>query len=282
MTRCFFVSDLHGKQERFRKLFEEVSKEPPRAVFIGGDMLPHVSRLGTPDDFLEGFFLGQLAALKEALGERFPRFFVILGNDDGAWGEEILEQATSEGMLFYAHGKKERLDRWVVYGYSYVPPTPFLKKDWEKYDVSRHVDPGCVPPTEGWRSKKVSHDEIEFSTIKQDLEELAAADDLSNAVFLFHAPPHGTVLDRAPLDGIKVDHIPMDVHVGSIAIRRFIERRAPLLTMHGHVHESPRLTGSWIDKLGHTVIISAAHDGPELALVKFDLEDPASAVRELL
>lgn len=40
-------------------------------------------------------------------------------------------------------------------------------------------------------------------------------------------------------------YAPMDVHVGSIALRRFIEARQPLLTLHGHVHESARLTGSW-------------------------------------
>jgi len=31
-----------------------------------------------------------------------------------------------------------------------VPPTPFLLKDWEKYDVSAYVDPGCVSPEEGY------------------------------------------------------------------------------------------------------------------------------------
>ncbi len=42
-----------------------------------------------------------------------------------------------------------------------------------------------------------------------------------------------------------VDHVPLDVHVGSIAIRRFIEARQPLAALHGHVHESARLTGAW-------------------------------------
>ena len=79
-----------------------------------------------------------------------------------------------------------------------------------------------------------------------------------------------------------VEHVPLDVHVGSIAIRRFIEERQPLVTLHGHVHESARLTGAWRDRIGRTHVFSAAHDGPELALVRFDLEDPASATRELI
>ena len=78
-----------------------------------------------------------------------------------------------------------------------------------------------------------------------------------------------------------MDHAPLDVHVGSIAIRRFIEARQPLLTLHGHVHESARLTGAWRDRLGRTHCLSAAHDGAELALVRFDLESPGQATRAL-
>jgi Icc-related predicted phosphoesterase len=74
----------------------------------------------------------------------------------------------------------------------------------------------------------------------------------------------------------------MDVHVGSIAIRRFIEDRQPLVTLHGHVHDSARLTGSWKDRLGRTFMFSAAHHGTELALVSFDLESLEDAQKELL
>jgi len=84
------------------------------------------------------------------------------------------------------------------------------------------------------------------------------------------------------LDGRVVDGVPLDVHVGSIAIQRFITERQPLLTLHGHIHESARLTGSWRDRIGRTHMFSAAHDGPELALVRFDLNDLENATRELI
>jgi hypothetical protein len=48
------------------------------------------------------------------------------------------------------------------------------------------------------------------------------------------------------------------------------------------VHEAARLTGQWRTRLGPTHCFSAAHDGPELALVRFDPEDPEAATRELL
>ena len=105
---------------------------------------------------------------------------------------------------------------------------------------------------------------------------------MDRSIFLFHSPPYDTPLDRAALDGKFVDHAPLDVHVGSIAIRRFIEQRQPRLTMHGHVHESARITGEWITKIGRTVCVSAAHDGPELALVHLDLKNPENSTRELL
>ena len=282
MTSCFFVSDLHGKRSRCRALFEAIARERPRAVFVGGDILPHFGARGPAEDFLGEYFLPELARLRGELGAEYPRVFVILGNDDGRHGERALEEASRSGIVSYVHGRKEAFGRWTVYGYSYVPPTPFRLKDWERYDVSRHVDPGCVPPGEGALTSPVPPDELEYATIKDDLEALAGADDLGAAVFLFHAPPHESGLDRAALDGMKIDHVPLDVHVGSIAIRRFIERRAPLLTLHGHVHESARITGTWRARIGDTLALSAAHDGPELALVRFDLENPELAGRDLL
>jgi uncharacterized protein len=105
---------------------------------------------------------------------------------------------------------------------------------------------------------------------------------VDDAILLLHTPPADTPLDRAALDGKSVDYVPLDVHVGSIAVRRFIETKQPLLTLHGHVHESTRLTGEWKTQMGRTVCINAAHDGPELALVRFDPHEPAQASRELL
>jgi Icc-related predicted phosphoesterase len=78
-----------------------------------------------------------------------------------------------------------------------------------------------------------------------------------------------------------VDHVALDVHIGSMAIERFIRRRQPLLTLHGHVHESARLTGAWSQTIGRTHCLSAAHDGPELAIVRFDPADPAAVTRTL-
>ena len=135
---------------------------------------------------------------------------------------------------------------------------------------------------EGSRSVEVAPNVVKYSTIKEDLNRLTGDNSMAKAIFLFHTPPHDTGLDRAALDDKKIDGVPLDLHVGSIAVRRFIESRQPLLTLHGHIHESPRLTGTWKDRLGRTHMFTAAHDGPELALVRFDLDDLDNAKRELL
>ncbi len=69
-------------------------------------------------------------------------------------------------------------------------------------------------------------------------------------------------------------------HFGFL-LRRFLVVRAPKISLHGHVHEAPRLSGTWRMRIGLTFAFSAAHDGPELALVRFDPDDPAAATREL-
>ncbi len=287
MDECFFVSDLHGDAARYRRLFERIVAEAPAGVFLGGDLLPAALAPARGPDGAQAEFIAEVlepgfAAVRAALGGRAPRVFLIPGNDDGRAEEEALVAAAGRGLWEYAHGRRLDFGRHVVLGYACVPPTPFRLKDWERYDVSRFVDPGCVSPEEGVRTVAVDEREARWGTIQGDLEALAGDADLTDAVCLFHSPPYDTPLDRAALDGRSVEHVPLDVHVGSIAIRRFLERRQPSLSLHGHVHESVRLTGEWRTRLGRTHCLSAAHDGPELALVRVDPARPDGATRELL
>jgi hypothetical protein len=124
--------------------------------------------------------------------------------------------------------------------------------------------------------------DIAYATILDDLKQLTGNEPLGKSAFLFHSPPYRTFLDRAAMDDMMVDHVPMDVNVGSIAIMRFIEEKQPWLTMHGHIHESSLITGHWRQTFGRTHSFSAAWDGPELALVDFDLEDPSKGRRRII
>jgi uncharacterized protein len=285
MNPWFFVSDLHGYLSRYKKLFNIISIDKPEVVLLGGDLLP--SGIGNDKDasdynFIQSVLYDGFKALKRNLSSDYPNVFLILGNDDPQEKEQELVEGEALGLWRNIHMRMVECGDFSVYGYACVPPTPFLLKDWERYDVSRFVDLGCISPEEGWRSVPISANVIKHSTIQSDLDLLTDDVDLSKAIFLFHAPPHHSALDRVALDGKTIDNIPLDTHIGSIAIRRFIEKRQPLVTLHGHVHESTRLTGSWREEIGRTWSYSSAHDGAELALVRFDPTKPDVATRSLI
>jgi Icc-related predicted phosphoesterase len=287
LVTSFFATDLHGQTRRYEKLLANIVGERPAVVFLGGELLPASSFSRTQlctaeDDFVSSYLIPLFMKTRDTLGEDYPTIFLILGNDDPRHEEKRFTVGESLGLWQHIHQRKVLLGTVPIYGFACVPPTPFLLKDWERYDVSRHVPSGCVSPEEGYRSVPVEPHEIRWGTIQQDLAVLVGEDSLDHAVFLFHTPPYDTPLDRAALDGKTYEHVALDVHVGSIAVRRFIEDRQPLLTLHGHIHESARLTGLWKIRIGRTTCINGAHDGPELALVRFDLESPGDATRNLL
>ena len=282
MPLYFFSSDLHGHPDRYQKLYKEILKKKPQAVLLGGDLLPHGFGIKSDfDNFFHDFVLPLFLKLKKEMGTEYPAVFLILGNDDPRINEEDFIKAQTTGVWIYIHEKKHQFNGFTIYGYAYVPPTPFRLKDWERYDVSRYVDPGCIHPTEGIFTVEPEGD-IEYQTIQSDLENLTAGEDLSKAIMLFHSPPYNTALDRAALDGKKIDHVPLDVHVGSIAIKRIIEERNPMITLHGHIHESSRITGQWHEYIGNTLSVNAAWEGPELSLVSFDPEHPETIKRILV
>lgn len=286
MPRCLFASDLHGRTDRYETLLAEVRTRPPAAVFLGGDLLPHGLRPvraaeAECADFLGDYLAPRLRALRADLGGAYPRVFVILGNDDPRSAEAMVQALAEEGLWEYVHERRATLEGWDIFGYACVPPTPFQLKDWERYDVSRYVDPGCVAPEDGRRTVPVPESELRYATIADDLARLTGDGPLDRAILLLHTPPYRTALDRAALDGRVIDHVPVDVHVGSIAVRRLIETRRPEVVLCGHIHEAPRLTGTWCDRVGATPCLTAAHDGPELALVEFDPAEPGAATRTL-
>lgn len=283
----FFVSDLHGKESRYEKLFSAILSEKPGLVLIGGDILPsgmlkNILQNTEYFDFIMSYIKPGLEEIKKNLKDDYPFIGVILGNDDPRSEEQSLIELEKEALLHYIHFKNIQYNDFILCGYSYVPPTPFRLKDWERYDVSRYVDPGCSAPNEGLRTVDVSDYEAEYSTIMKDIALLTENLNLEKTIMLFHSPPYNSYLDRAALDGMKVEHVPLDVHVGSIAIQRFIEEKQPFITLHGHIHESSSITGHWRQNFGKTKSFSAAYNGDELALIKIDLENPENVVRILI
>src|SRR5205823_5656076 len=67
--------------------------------------------------------------------------------------------------------------------------------------------------------------------------------DPRRTILLTHCPPHDSGLDTAPLLDRKMRPIAsagdlLRGPVGSTGVREAIERLRPLLSLHGHIHES--------------------------------------------
>jgi len=258
-------------------LIDVISNEKPDGVFIGGDILPHGGDHAT---FIEDHLLAPIRRLRE--NGISSRIFLIPGNDDPGMSMDIMNRPTDPSRVECISERTVEFSDLFVTGYPYVPPTPFRLKDWERYDVSRYTDPGCIPPEEGIFTIEVDRRSILYKTISADLSLMSETSPPDRTIYLFHSPPHNTNLDRADIDNVLIDGVSPDVHVGSIAIRKFIECHQPLLTLHGHIHESRTLTGEWRDQIGRTRLFSAANDGNGLALVRFDTDDLDSATIEII
>jgi Icc-related predicted phosphoesterase len=83
---------------------------------------------------------------------------------------------------------------------------------------------------------------------------------MDRCIFNLHVPPYDSSLDTAAaltddLEVVMSGSAPKMIAVGSTAVREAIEHYQPLLSLHGHVHESPGATN-----LGRTLCINPGSD----------------------
>jgi len=171
------------------------------------------------------------------------------------------------------HRRLWERDGLAFLGYASTPATPHWVKDFERLDVAG--DP--IPAFDGvtWDARQGRAREVNLArhfghraTIADELERAPHAPD--PWILVAHAPPHAGRLDRLP--GIADP-------IGSRAVRRFIESRQPLLSLHGHIHESPKVTGSFVDRIGRTLCINPGQSHTRLYAVLFDTQRPAETLR---
>lgn len=275
MTTLLFATDPHGNTAAYEALLERARALDVDAIVLGGDLtpLPHGGgdRVRKQLAFVREWLAGWLRRVRD--GQR-ARVFAILGNDDWACCVPHLERLAAEGLVVPLHGLAVPLDerRWIA-GYSCVPVTPFSMSDWDRFDA-----PGWAPPRP---PKNVVLSEVrgedgvlraarleelaDRPTIEADLAALAGASDPARTVYVAHSPPWNTALDL--MHG--------RTHIGSRALRAFVERHQPPLTLHGHVHESPTLTGKLEERLGATLCVNPGASRQRLRAVHLDLDDLA-------
>jgi len=164
----------------------------------------------------------------------------------------------------------------------YVPPTPFKMKDWEKCDCTDRPGLDDSVRANGARTEtgaeKAYRLEPSHGTMEEDLSTLSEhleSPPLEGKPFLLvtHAPPMNTALDCLG-DGR---------HVGSLAVRRFIERWGATgrlgASFHGHIHESPWVSGRVSDRIGGVPSFNAGQQPTVLRGLLFQSEDVGRTVK---
>jgi Icc-related predicted phosphoesterase len=302
--KILYTADLHGNEEQFQKLANYSKKESSDAVIIGGDIAPKNfstdNHIKEQRDFLEKklpYFLDPISAKS--------RLFLIMGNDDYSCNLDVLKKQEKIGLFELIHNKRRKIGKSItknllnpimgkkmgkldLVGYNFVSITRFSLKDWEKYDLSdvpekyvrdyeelkkEYILHGIKSTKQGLREFNFPDRVEETDSIQKDLFTDFFTKNVKNTVYVIHCPPYGTKLDKT-LRG----------SVGSIAVRQFIEKYEPYLTLHGHVHETVKLTGRYTEEIGKTVCISAGNSDrtKELAVIVFDLYNPREAERKII
>lgn len=164
-----------------------------------------------------------LSLAEERLRDRAVRMIVTPGNDDELVVDEVLREAP---FITAPEGTVTTIDRYQMLSVGWSNPTP--------WDTPREC----------------SEDELtqKIGSLARQIE------DMSTAIFNIHVPPFGTGLDEAP----ELDQDLRPVRggavmkgVGSTAVRDAILEYQPLLSLHGHIHES-----RGVQKLGRTTCIN--------------------------
>jgi Icc-related predicted phosphoesterase len=278
--KIVYASDVHGRTSQYEELLELAAGESAGGIVLGGDLLPPPRGLSSPAARTDAasrqraYLAGELMPRLDHAKRGGREVLLLLGNYDlGAISAEFEELCAAHG--FHSLHQSIREAGGVVFaGLSWVNWSPFALKDWETWDRAAgeaiagafdHADPRAI----------FTWDRPGFAPIAETLAELAATPGARRApeVYVLHAPPHGTGLDMVARNAPGV---------GSLAIREFIEKRAPRLTLHGHIHESPHLSGSWAVRMGDTLAIQPGQSPDQLHAVVVDTDDPGGTARHTI
>ncbi len=283
--KVLYASDLHGETRLYNELFGRAASCSAEMIALGGDLLPSFPPNKRYDDiipyqktFSDQFLFPLFDNILQKTKVR--QIFLIPGNWD--LGYSYLFKEPRDGIIDLDR-KSYRLENgYDLVGYPFVPPTPFRPKEYEKMDDSEapwppQKNPSYVQSSD--RSDRLTPVDPylylkERGTIGEDLERLPRPLDYRRAIYIMHSPPFGTRLDLIRGGG----------SAGSRSIRIFIEKNQPLLTLHGHIHESPELSGACYERIGGTFSINpgqpfwAGKGSTKLGAVTFEMEHPGETL----
>jgi Icc-related predicted phosphoesterase len=277
--RFLYTSDLHGEISLYQELLELALSFSADILALGGDLLPSFAPTKRYEDMVpnQKTFIHQfLSPFFRKVIQNTPaqKVFLIPGNWD--LGYPYLFEESTDKIIDLVQ-KSYRLENgFDITGYPFVPPTPFRPKDYEKMDDREAAWPPQKNPSyirsPGETDELIAVDPYHFlrgrETIQEDLDQLVKPLDSRRTIYIMHSPPFGTKLDI-----IQGGH-----SAGSRSIRAFIGKVQPFLTLHGHIHEAPELSGTYVERIGKTLSINPGQFiGPgkqpsKLHAVTFEIE----------
>jgi Icc-related predicted phosphoesterase len=281
-VRLYFASDVHGSERCFRKFLGAAKFYRADVLIMGGDITGKamVPIIEVAPGRHQARFHGRIQEIDDAGLDEFERFVRFDGfypyrcdpeeyrrlEQDEAHRTEVFNGLMAGQIRTWMALAKERLepagvrcfvmpgndDEWVI--------DEALASDFVVNPEGRVVDvdgmqmlSSCWTNRTPWDSPR-EEDERDLAT---RLEKLAEELDPGRRwIFNLHCPPHGTTLDLAPkmtadLEVVMVGTQPLMESVGSKAVRELIERYQPLVSFHGHIHESRA-----IERIGRTLAIN--------------------------
>jgi len=286
ITRIFFATDIHGSEICFRKFLTAAVTYKANVAILSGDLtgklvIPIIKYndgsfvahyLGvdhkgmTEDDCIRmeneirnlGFYPIRMTqdefekAKSQALGDEI--FKRIVCKEIERWIREAETYFKKYGIIcMISPGNDDFFEIDTILNSSSYVINPEGKVVWidKEHEMITMAWSNPTP----WNSpRECSEEEL---AVKID-SLIAQVSDVKNCIFNFHCPPYDSRLDDAPLLDKKMVARGEMVPVGSKSIRNAIEKYQPLLSLHGHIHES-----RGIQKIGRTVCVNPGSEYTE-------------------
>ena len=280
--KVFFATDIHGSEICWRKFLNAAAFYKVDMVILGGDVTGKVMVpvLATSPGHWEVTFGGrriqletqaELDEIKRKIRDRgyYPAVMSTdeldnLHEEDGSVDRRFTQEMTKglEMWLDMADGKLRggeipcilnggNDDIWEIDDIiEQSPAVSFAEGKVLDLGGFYLASMGWTNPTP-WNTFREAPEDVLATKIDAVVSQIP---DLSRAVFNFHAPPYGTGLDEAPaLDAnMRPTHGGAVMKpVGSTAVKAAIQKYQPMLSVHGHIHESKGVT-----RLGRTLTMN--------------------------
>ena len=270
-TKIFFATDIHGSDVCLRKFLNAGKFYGVEAVVMGGDItgkmiVPVVEE--SPDQYAAHLF-GRKRVVDSTGLPGLNKFIADAGfyahpmspdevaalRDDPAGVDQLFQKLMTETMNRWIDMAEDRLGGTgieVIFAPGNDDPM-FVDDLLSGSDVvvnpdSRVVElPGGFPMISVGYSNRTPWDsprELDEHDLRQVIdEEVARLEDPSRAIFNLHVPPKNTPIDQAmELDAefrpVVKGGSPVITGVASSAVRDAIATYQPMMSLHGHIHES--------------------------------------------